>query len=88
MKEDRSSSDYTSFGEILDLRDEIGKIQTAIADFEIGKKLNVAIIAEPFAGKTTLIDEIERLNVSRATKITFTGIIHNKEEISLPEDMK
>ena len=88
MKEDKSSSDYISFGEILDLRDEIGKIQTAIADFEIGKKLNVAIIAEPLGGKTTLIDEIGRLNVNRATKITFTGIIHNKEEISPPEDVK
>jgi hypothetical protein len=75
-------------GEVLGLRDTIGEVQAAIADFDVGKRLNVAIIAEPLGGKTTLINEIEKLNLNRATKITFSGIIRDKEEISLPEDTK
>ncbi|RXA21890.1 hypothetical protein EQO05_01295 [Methanosarcina sp. MSH10X1] len=75
-----------AFSEILGLRDEIGDIQSAIADFEVGKKVNVAIIAGLLGGKTTLINEIEKLNLNRATRITFSGIIRDKEEISLPED--
>ena len=51
----RSGSGEKSFGEILGLRDEIGTIQAAIADFEIGKRLNVAIIAGPLGGKTTRV---------------------------------
>ncbi len=76
------------FGEILGLRDEIGEIQTAIADFEVGKKLNIAIIAGLLGGKTTLINEIEKLNLNRVTKITFSGIVRDKKEILLPEDTK
>lgn len=83
-----SSSGEKSFGEVLGLQEEIGKIQAAIADFEVGKRLNVAIIAEPLGGKTTLINEIEKLNLSRATKITFNEIVRDKKEISLPEDAK
>lgn len=75
-------------GEIIGLRNEIGEIQSAIADFEIGKKVNVAIIAGLLGGKTTLINEIEKLNLNRATKITFSGIARDKKEISLPEDTK
>lgn len=76
------------FGEIFGLREEIGEIQDSIVDYEIGKRLNVAIIAEPLAGKTTLIGEIERLNSSRVTKITFSGIVRDKKEIYFPENTK
>lgn len=79
-------SEDRNTGEVLGLRDEIGKIQEAIADFEVGKRLNVAIIAGLLGGKTTLVDEIERLNISRATKIVFSGIVQDKKEIYLPED--
>ncbi|WP_410509664.1 hypothetical protein RSJ42_05465 [Methanosarcina hadiensis] len=75
-------------GEVLGLRDEIGKIQEAIADFEVGKRLNVAIIAGLLGGKTTLVNEIERLNINRATKIVFSGIVRDKKEIFLPEDIE
>ena len=84
----RSSSGEKGSGKVLGLQEEIEKIQAAIADFEVGKRLNVAIIAEPLGGKTTLINEIEKLNLSRATKITFNEIVRDKKEISLPEDAK
>jgi hypothetical protein len=83
-----NNTDERDSGEILGLRDEIGEIQTAIADFDVGKKLNVAIIAGLFGGKTTLINEIEKLNINRAKKITFSEIIRDKKRISLPDDTK
>ncbi|AKB18333.1 hypothetical protein MSWHS_1470 [Methanosarcina sp. WWM596] len=83
-----SGSGEKSFGEIIGLQEEIGKIQAAIADFEIGKKLNIAIIAGPLRGKTTLSDEIEKMNLNRATKITFSEIVRDKKEIFLSGDAK
>ncbi|MCC4770286.1 hypothetical protein FXV91_08810 [Methanosarcina sp. DH2] len=83
-----NGSEGKVLGEVLGLRDSIGEIQAAIADFEVGKRLNVAIIAEPLGGKTTLLNEIEKLNLSRVTKITFSKIVRDKKEISLPEDTK
>jgi hypothetical protein len=83
-----NETDEKVFGEIIGLRDEIGEVQEAIADFEVGKKLNVAIIAGLFGGKTTLINEIEKLNLSRATKITFSDIVRDKKEICLSDNTK
>lgn len=88
MGNQSSGQDKILLGEVFGLQDSIGEIQKAIADFETGKRLNVAVIAEPLGGKTTLINEIEKLNLSRATKITFSGIIRDKEEISPPGDTK
>jgi hypothetical protein len=81
-------ADKKEFGEIIGLRNEIGKIQAAIADFEVGKKLNVAIIAGLFGGKTTLINEIEKLNLNKVAKITFSEIVRDKKKIFLPDDTK
>lgn len=88
MRTQHNGSEENSFGEILGLRDEIGEIQASISDYEIGKKLNIAIVAGPLAGKTTLLGEIEKINLSRATKITFSEIARDKKEISLPDDAK
>ncbi|HII01431.1 TPA: hypothetical protein HA351_07220 [Methanosarcinaceae archaeon] len=68
------------------LQEEIGKIQAAIADFDLGKQGNVAIIAEPFAGKSTLLEEIENRNRGKVTKITFSSLVHNREKITLREN--
>lgn len=86
MEEHSNNTDEKDSSEIIGLQDEIGDVQKAIADFETGKRLNVAVIAEPLGGKTILANEIERLNISRTTKIIFSGIIRDKKEISLPED--
>lgn len=83
-----SNSGKKDFGEVLGLKKEIEKIQETIADFDTGKKLNIAIVAEPLRGKTTLSSEIERINLNRATKITFSKIVQDKNEISLPDDTK
>lgn len=77
-----------SIKEMIGFQDEIAKIQTAIADFECGKSLNIAIISEPFSGKTTIIDAIEKMNPQKATRLSFSSIVKSKEEIKIPEDSK
>lgn len=74
--------------EIIGFQEEIAKIQTAIADFECGKNLNIAIIAEPFAGKTTLIDAIEKMNNQKVTRLSFSSIVKNREDTKIPENSK
>lgn len=83
-----SDSGEKGFDEITGLRDEIREIQEAIADFEVGEKINVAIIAGLLGGKTTLVNEIERLNADRASKVIFSEIARDKKEILLPDDTK
>jgi len=58
---------------IIGLTEESLNIQIAIADFEMGRRSNIAIIAEPFAGKSTLLDEIKRKNPSRVTRLSFSS---------------
>ncbi|MCG7850070.1 MAG: hypothetical protein MIO93_12965, partial [ANME-2 cluster archaeon] len=67
---------------IIGLTEESLNIQVAIADFEMGKRSNIAIIAEPFAGKSTLLNEIERKNPSRVTRLSFSSIAISHDEIS------
>jgi hypothetical protein len=67
---------------IIGLTEESLNIQMAIADFELGKKSNIAIIAEPFAGKSMLLKEIERKNPSRVTRLSFSSIAISHDEIS------
>ncbi len=88
METHNNSSYRKEFVETIGLRDEIGEIQAAISDFEVGKRLNVAIIAGLLSGKTTLINEIEKLNLGRMTKVTFSEIARDKKEIFLPDNAR
>ncbi|MCZ7397808.1 MAG: hypothetical protein O8C59_04800 [Candidatus Methanoperedens sp.] len=75
--------------QIIGFREEIANIQTAIADFESGhNNLNVAIISEPYAGRTALMNEIEKMNPQKVTKYSFSSIVKNKDEIILSEHSK
>jgi hypothetical protein len=67
---------------------EIANIQTAVAEFECGHNLNIAIIGEPYSGKTILIDEIEKMNPEKITKLSFSSIVSNKDQIKIPEQSK
>jgi len=67
--------------ELAGFKDEIQDIQIAISDFESGKKLNVAVIAEPFAGITTLLNELEKMNPIKVTRLSFSTVVKNKDEI-------
>ncbi len=74
--------------ELTEFHEEIANIQAAIADFESGKKLNIAIIAEPFAGRTAIANEIETINVQKVTRLNLLCPVKNRSEIALPEQSK
>ncbi|WP_094227428.1 hypothetical protein [Methanolobus psychrotolerans] len=71
---------------VLGLDETIATIQKAISDFDSGQRLNIAIIALPYAGKSELVDEIVKMHPHEVTKIIFSSIINSKEEISLPDN--
>lgn len=72
--------------ELIGFQEEIANIQTAIADFESGQKLNIAVIAEPFAGRTALLDAVEKMNPQKVTRLSFSSVVKNK--IMLPDSPK
>ena len=75
--------------EIIGFKDEIIRVQSIISDFKkIGKKSNVAIISEPFAGKTTLINEIEKTRPEEITKFSFSSIVKNKDALKVLKQSK
>ncbi|MDF1532636.1 MAG: hypothetical protein P1P72_10030 [ANME-2 cluster archaeon] len=64
---------------------EITAINDAISESGSGRISNIAIIAEPFAGKTTLINEIEMKNPGRTARLTFSSLVKHRDEIAIPE---
>jgi hypothetical protein len=70
---------------IMGLEDEIERIQKVLADFESGQKVDVAIISEPFAGRTTLVNKIEKMTTLKVTKLSFSSSVKDKEELKIPE---
>jgi len=83
-----NSDKKETVNEMVGFHEEIVKIQTAIADFESGHKLNIAIIAEPFAGRTTLLNEIEKMNQYKVTRLLFSSIVKNIDDVKLSEQSK
>ncbi len=73
-------------GHLFGLDETIESIKDAISDFESGKILNIAIIAPSYAGKSVLVDEIVNIYSHEVTKVSFSSIITDKEEIPLSED--
>jgi hypothetical protein len=74
--------------ELIGVKHEIESIQKAITDFESGQKLDIAIISEPFAGRTTLVNVIEEMTAHRVTKLSFSSLVKNKEAFMFPERSK
>jgi hypothetical protein len=74
--------------EIIGYKQEIESIQKAITDFESGQKLDIAIISEPFSGRSTLVNAIEEMTAYKITKRSFSSIVRNKEELMFPERPK
>ena len=70
---------------IIGLGDEIERIQGALTDFESGQKVDIAIISEPFAGRTTLVNQIEKMTTHKVTKLSFSSRVKDKEELKIPE---
>lgn len=77
----KSSMEKLLFG----LDEPITIIQKGISDFESGKRVSIAILAHPYAGKSQLVDEIIKMYPHKVTKVGFSSIINNKAEIPLLE---
>ncbi|MCL7410820.1 MAG: hypothetical protein M8350_03295 [Methanosarcinaceae archaeon] len=72
--------------EMIGFKDQITEIQTAIDSFRSGQKKNIAIIAEPFGGKTTLLNEIEKNNPLYITKVSLSSIVKDISEIKVKNE--
>jgi len=71
-------------GGIIGFKDEIAIIQSAISDFKkTGQTSNIAILSDPFSGKTTLINEIEKMNSEIVSKVSFSSIVKNKDALKV-----
>ncbi len=79
---EKSSMEKLLFG----MGEPIATIQKSISDFESGKRVNIAILAPPYAGKSQLVDEIVKMYSHKVTKVSFSSIINNKNEIPLTEE--
>ncbi|MGC9444009.1 MAG: hypothetical protein ACP5E9_03630 [Candidatus Methanospirareceae archaeon] len=69
---------------LIGFQDELASIREAIAAFESGEKSDIAIIAEPFAGRTTLLNAIEQIATRKTVKLSFSSVITDRNEISFP----
>ena len=69
---------------IIGFQNELARIRAALAEFESGEKSDIAIIAEPLAGRTTLLDAIEQLATRKTVKLSFSSLITDRDEISFP----
>ncbi|WP_370574344.1 hypothetical protein [Methanomethylovorans sp.] len=71
---------------VFGLDEPIAAIQKAISDFVSGQRVNIAILALPYAGKSELVDEIVKMHPHEVTKVTFSAIMDNKDQIPLLKD--
>ena len=69
---------------LIGFQNELASISEAIAEFESGEKSDIAIIAEPFAGRTTLLEAIEQIATRKTVKLSFSSLITDWDEISFP----
>ena len=76
------------FKGLVGFKDEIERIRTAIAELESGKRTDIAIIAEPFAGRTTLVNAVEQMTARKVTKLLLSSLIKTKDAVRLPEASK
>jgi hypothetical protein len=76
---------FTTSSGIGGFEEEITAINNAISESGSGRKSNIAIVAEPFAGKTTLINEIEKMNPDMTARLSFSSLVKHIDEIAIPE---
>jgi hypothetical protein len=64
--------------ELFGLEKERERIQQAMERFKGGARSNVAVIADPFSGRTTLVQEIQRISGEKITYISYYSVISEK----------
>lgn len=76
MPEEESGENKEIFGYEKELEDAVA----AVEDYLAGKHTNVAIVSDPFAGRTTLVEELARNY--KTTTISFSSVMTEKAFIS------
>ncbi|NYT07094.1 MAG: hypothetical protein GKC05_02395 [Methanomicrobiales archaeon] len=61
---------------------ELEAIEESIRNFEEGRRENIAVISEPFAGRGKLIDEIRKVHADKITSVRFNSTITSSEFLS------
>jgi len=87
MNTNTTNPEIPEIPELIGFKDEITSIKAAIDSFEAGQTKNIAIIAEPFGGRTALVNEIQRLYPQKLTTVSFSSTVKNAKEI-IPLDQK
>jgi len=72
LRENGYSPELFGFEEILK------SIEDAIEKPDLGPRSNIAIIAEPFSGRSELLYRISELCRERETKIFFSGLVSDE----------
>lgn len=70
---------------VVGLEDESRRILEALADYRSGVKRNVAIVSEPFSGKTTLLKEVMQRCGEQIAFVPLTGTVRDLEKLALQE---
>jgi hypothetical protein len=76
------------FEGLVGFKDELERIRAAITEFESGQKTAIAIIGEPFAGRTTLAHAVEQMTARKVTKLLFSSLIKTNDAVQLPEESR
>ena len=71
---------------IIGFETERARIQEALDAFEAGQRTAVALIAEPFAGRTTLLRAIEAMTSQKITKLSLSKPVTDKDAFTLPAE--
>jgi hypothetical protein len=66
--------------ELFGYEKELEQAVTAVKDYLAGKRTNIAIVSDPFAGRTTLVDTLAR--DYKTTTISFSSVMTEKAFIS------
>jgi hypothetical protein len=71
---------------IIGFQTERARIQEALDAFAAGRKTAIALISEPFAGRTTLLTAIEAMISQQITKLALAAPVTDKDALALPEE--
>jgi hypothetical protein len=86
--DEMNNATENGFNELIGFKAEIERIQKAITDFESGQKADIAIISEPFAGRTTLANMIEEMTAQEVTKRSLSSLVKNDDTLQIPKRSK
>ena len=68
-------------GELVDMDEQVGKVQRALVDFDAGARTNVAILGEPLAGKTSLLDAVIARYGKQVQKVSLAEVICDADHL-------